>query len=113
MSALPVEAPLTPINTNPRTITAIEAAKNIFFFPRKLTVFFSLLVPKNFTSLKPTAKNERRISRVTTSAVNIERIIPSASVYANPFTVPEPLIPNTKAAIKVVTLPSTIAESAF
>ena len=43
----------------------------------------------------------------------MESTIPRPSVYAKPFTVPEPLIPSTNAAIRVVTLPSTIAESAF
>ena len=43
----------------------------------------------------------------------MERTTPIANVMANPLTVPEPNTPSTAAAIKVVTLPSTIAESAF
>ena len=43
----------------------------------------------------------------------MERTTPSAKVMANPFTVPEPKTPRTAAAINVVTLPSTMAESAF
>ena len=43
----------------------------------------------------------------------MERTIPSASVWANPLTVPDPFSPRTSAAINVVTLPSTIADSAF
>ena len=53
------------------------------------------------------------ISLVITSAVNMEITIPSASVWANPLTVPDPFSPRTSAAINVVTLPSTIADSAF
>ena len=48
-----------------------------------------------------------------TSAVNMDTTIPIASVCANPFTVPEPLNHRTAAAIRVVTLPSTIADIAF
>ena len=40
-------------------------------------------------------------------------MIPIASVCANPFTVPEPLNHNTAAAIRVVILPSKIADKAF
>ena len=35
------------------------------------------------------------------------------SVYANPFTVPEPSTISTRAAINVVTCPSRIADNAF
>ena len=42
-----------------------------------------------------------------------ESIIPMASVWAKPLIVPEPRKYSTAAAISVVTLPSTIAESAF
>ena len=50
---------------------------------------------------------------VTTSAVNIDTTIPSASVYAKPFTLPVPIIPSTNAATSVVTFPSIIADNAF
>ena len=40
-------------------------------------------------------------------------IIPIIKVYANPFTVPVPIIINTIAAINVVILPSTMADVAF
>ena len=50
---------------------------------------------------------------MTTSAVNMERIIPIISVYANPFTVPEPNPIRTIAAINVVILPSKIADIAL
>ena len=50
---------------------------------------------------------------VTNSAVNIESTIPIASVAAKPLTVPEPLQNRTAAAIRVVTFPSMIAESAL
>ena len=50
---------------------------------------------------------------VITSAVNIDTTIPSASVCANPFTEPEPLNQRIAAAIRVVTLPSTIADIAL
>ena len=43
----------------------------------------------------------------------MDTIIPIARVWANPFTVPEPLNQRTAAAIKVVMLPSTIADIAF
>ena len=43
----------------------------------------------------------------------MERIIPIASVCAKPFTVPEPFRYNTNAAIKVVILPSIIADNAL
>ncbi len=52
-------------------------------------------------------------SLVITIAVNMERIIPKASVAAKPLIVPEPKSPSTAAAISVVTLPSTMAEVAF
>ena len=50
---------------------------------------------------------------VMTKAVNMDRITPSASVMANPLTVPEPKIPRTAAAISVVIFPSRIADSAL
>ena len=50
---------------------------------------------------------------VTNNAVNMERIIPIARVEANPFTVPEPLQNKTTAAIRVVTLPSIMADRAL
>ena len=50
---------------------------------------------------------------VTTSAVNMDKIMPNANVWANPFTVPEPMNPSTMAAINVVKFPSQIAENAF
>ena len=43
----------------------------------------------------------------------MDRIIPSANVCAKPFTEPDPIKPNTTAAINVVTLPSKIAEKAL
>jgi len=43
----------------------------------------------------------------------MDNTIPSANVCANPFTEPVPSQFNTNAAIKVVTLPSKIAEKAF
>ena len=43
----------------------------------------------------------------------MERTIPSASVCANPLTLPVPIRFNTKAAISVVILPSKIADKAF
>ena len=43
----------------------------------------------------------------------MENTIPMASVTAKPRTVPDPRIPSTAAAIRVVTLPSRIAEKAF
>ena len=46
-------------------------------------------------------------------AVNMEMIIPRASVYAKPLIVPVPKIPSTMAAIIVVTLPSMMAERAL
>ena len=48
-----------------------------------------------------------------TSAVNMERTIPRASVIANPLTLPLPIAPRTAAAIRVVMLPSTMADIAF
>ena len=50
---------------------------------------------------------------VITIAVNMERMIPRASVAANPLIVPEPMMPKTAAAISVVTFPSTMADAAF
>ena len=50
---------------------------------------------------------------VTNRAVNMERKIPSANVCAKPLMEPVPFMPSTSAAIKVVMLPSRIAESAF
>ena len=50
---------------------------------------------------------------VTKRAVIKEMIIPIAKVVAKPLTVPEPRIYNTAAAIKVVMLPSKIADRAF
>ena len=43
----------------------------------------------------------------------METTIPSAKVWANPFTLPVPIIPRTKAAISVVTFPSRIADNAL
>ena len=43
----------------------------------------------------------------------MDKTIPIASVEANPLTVPEPLQNSTPAAIKVVTLPSMIADKAL
>ena len=43
----------------------------------------------------------------------MEITIPSASVCAKPFMVPEPIKPSTAAAISVVILPSRMAERAF
>ena len=45
--------------------------------------------------------------------MNIDTTIPIASVYAKPFTAPEPLRPSTKAAMRVVMFPSKIAEKAL
>ena len=42
----------------------------------------------------------------------MDRTIPSARVEANPLTVPEPLQNRTTAAIRVVTLPSMMADKA-
>ena len=53
------------------------------------------------------------ISLEITSAVNMDNTIPSASVCANPCTLPVPINPSTAAAIRVVILPSIIAENAF
>ena len=50
---------------------------------------------------------------VMNSAVIMDNTIPMASVEAKPFTVPEPLQNSTPAAIKVVTLPSMMADSAL
>ena len=52
-------------------------------------------------------------SLVTTSAVNMETMIPIAKVLANPLIVPLPRQKRTAAAISVVTLPSMIAERAL
>ena len=46
-------------------------------------------------------------------ALNIDTKIPIINVYAKPFTLPDPSPINTKAAIKVVILPSKIADIAF
>ena len=43
----------------------------------------------------------------------MDTTIPSASVWANPFTVPLPRSHSTPAAISVVIFPSTIADIAF
>ena len=43
----------------------------------------------------------------------MEITIPRASVYANPLTVPDPSHISTKDAIRVVMLPSKIAEKAL
>ncbi len=43
----------------------------------------------------------------------MDKRIPMASVMANPFTVPEPKSPSTRAAIRVVMFPSTMADMAF
>ena len=50
---------------------------------------------------------------VITIAVNIDNATPIASVTANPLTVPEPRRYRTSAAIRVVMLPSRIADIAF
>ena len=50
---------------------------------------------------------------VMNSAVIMDNTIPMASVEAKPLTVPEPLQNSTPAAIKVVTLPSMMADSAL
>ena len=50
---------------------------------------------------------------VMNSAVIMDNTIPIASVEAKPLTVPEPLQNSTPAAIKVVTLPSMMADSAL
>ena len=50
---------------------------------------------------------------VITSAVNMDTTIPIASVCAKPFTVPLPSHCRTKAAIRVVILPSRMADIAF
>ena len=50
---------------------------------------------------------------VTNRAVNMDRTIPSARVDAKPLTVPEPLQNRTTAAIRVVTLPSMMADKAL
>ena len=102
----------TSITTHAAIITP-EIAKNLPLFPIKLICFLSFSTPKYFTSSTPNAYIALRIIFVITRDVNIERIIPIASVVANPFTVPEPLIYKTTAAIRVVTLPSIIAERAL
>ena len=53
------------------------------------------------------------ITLVITSAVNIDTTIPRASVMANPLIGPVPNMQRTTAAIRVVILPSTIADVAF
>ena len=50
---------------------------------------------------------------VITSDVKIDTILPTARVVANPLTGPVPNMYNTKAAISVVTLPSTIDDVAL
>ncbi len=43
----------------------------------------------------------------------MDTMIPMPSVWAKPFTVPEPISHSTTAAISVVMLPSRIADNAF
>ena len=76
-------------------------------------VFLSFCFPQNFSSRSPTAQNAFTSSLEITSAVNMERTIPRASVMANPLTLPLPIAPRTAAAIRVVMLPSTMADIAF
>ncbi len=83
------------------------------FFPTKSNVFICFARPYNFSPRTPNSYIALSIHLVTTSAVNREMTILIISVYANPFTVPEPSIISTTAAIKVVIFPSRIADSAF
>ncbi len=108
----PVAAPPA-ITTQPSTITAIETAKNTFFLPTKSMGFRSFFTPYSFTLCRPMSYKAYSAVLVTNSAVNMDKRIPIASVVANPFTVPEPSRYSTAAAISVVTLPSTIADSAL
>ena len=79
----------------------------------KSIVLRSFARPYHFSLWKPTAYNARFKNLEITSAVNTDTRIEIIKVYANPLTVPEPSHISTRAAINVVTLPSTIAESAF
>ena len=55
----------------------------------------------------------KKIVLVTKTAVNIEQIIPTLNVVANPFIGPEPIKERIKAVISVVTLASRIVIKAI
>ena len=73
----------------------------------------SFLIPYKLGFVAPKAKKVVNNALGTKSAVIREIIIPMAKVVAKPFTVPEPRIYSTAAAIRVVMLPSKIADRAF
>ena len=75
--------------------------------------FFSFATPKSFTESSPRPISAFKMMRVINTAVNMDRIIPSASVCAKPLIGPVPRSPSTIAAIRVVILPSMIAERAL
>ena len=79
----------------------------------KLVFFGSLATPKYLVSVTPRFTSAVSSDWLTARAVNTDRTTPIASVIANPLIVPVPNMPRTRAAIRVVTLPSMIADSAL
>ena len=112
-NALPFVFAKIGMKQKPITMTRTEAI--IQYLPpfTKLTLPGSFALPKNFTSFTPSVTSAFNTSCETTSAVNTDNTIPIASVIANPLIVPVPKIPSTSAAIRVVTLPSMIADNAL
>ena len=110
-------AELMPIATGPESRTTSAIAKVTCHFPTKLYRFscsgFSVILL--ILKAKCIERFDQQNGRFT-SAVNMERRIPSASVCANPFhTSGDPLHSIQNAAISVVIYcrPGSRAESAF
>jgi len=108
-----LDALLTPKVTTHAKMIAPEMQKNFKRFSTKRIGFLGFSTPKYFTSSIPREYIAFNSNFVITSAVNMDKMIPSANVVAKPLTVPDPFTYNTAAAIKVVTLPSTIADNAL
>jgi len=97
----------------PAAITTAEPIAAHFLILRTSRVFLYTFLPYHLASLIPKLYNSFIITLVITSDVKIDTILPTARVVAKPLTGPVPNMYNTKAAISVVTLPSTIDDVAL
>ena len=93
----------------PAAITTAEPIAAHFLMLRTSSVFLYTFLPY----LIPKLYKSFIITLVITSEVKIDTILPTARVVAKPLTGPVPNMYNTKAAISVVTLPSTIDDVAL